>query len=230
MLTWCAAVNAEELETATRQKKQRIEAQMAMRGSHGTAPLVGSAGSAAPSIPADAEASAGAAATGAQAAGRAMTEDEEMAAAIAASLEGSSGTEESSDRPARVDSPAIAAVELQPEPAEGSANVSAMAFRLPTGERVQRKFAGERSLQDAFDYLQIEHGLEPGSYSMVRPTATLSCLQHCAAFACATPLAHVAGIVTNRFKNPRVTLCGRPKDFLQKNTNKTVRPHSLKLV
>ena len=146
-------------------------------------------------------ASAGAAATApAAAAGRPMTEDEEMAAAIAASLEGSSRTEETTDRPARVDSPAIAAVELQPEPAEGSANVSAMAFRLPTGDRVQRRFAGERSLQDAFDYLQIEHGLEPGSYSMVRATPCLPSLQHCASRRLFNVRCHVAVIATCRLK------------------------------
>lgn len=144
---------------------------MAMRGSHGTAALASSSGGfAAPSMTAGAGPSAG---DGFAAAGRAMTEDEEMAAAIAASLE---GAEHPPGRPPRVDSPAVAAVELQPEPADGSTNVSEMAFRLPSGERVQRRFAGERSLQDAFDYLQIEHGLEPGSYSMVSPDATLCCL------------------------------------------------------
>lgn len=153
---------------------------MAMRGSHGTAPLANSSGGfAAPSMAAAAGPSAG---DGFAAAGRAMMEDEEMAAAIAASLEGadtpgSSGAEQPPGRPARVDSPAVAAVELQPEPADGSAHVSEMAFRLPSGERVQRRFAGERSLQDAFDYLQIEHGLEPGSYSMVSSDATSCCLQ-----------------------------------------------------
>lgn len=177
LLTWRAAMSAEELETATKQKKQRIEAQMAMRGSHGTAPLVSTAGgAAAPSTAPDVEASAGMAAERPAATGRALTEEEELAAAIAASLEGaethgSSPAEPHSGQPARIDSPAVAAVELQPEPAEGTANVSAMAFRLPNGERVQRRFAGERSLQDAFDYLQIEHGLQPGTYSMVRPTS-----------------------------------------------------------
>ena len=170
-------MSAEELETATKQKKQRIEAQMAMRGSHGTAPIVSAAGgAAAPSTAPAVEASAGMAAERPAATGRALTEDEELAAAIAASLEGadtqgSSSAEQQSGEPSRIDSPVVAAVELQPEPAEGSANVSAMAFRLPSGERVQRRFAGERSLQDAFDYLQIEHGLQPGTYSMVRPTS-----------------------------------------------------------
>lgn len=146
---------------------------MAMRGSHGTAPLVDSGRDSAVL-----SATASAATETPAAAGRAMTEEEEMAAAIAASLEGagtaaSSDTEEQSARPARVDSPAIVPVELQPEPAEGSANVSAMAFRLPSGQRVQRRFAGERTLQDAFTYLQTEHGLEQGSYSMVRQTNAL---------------------------------------------------------
>lgn len=203
---------------------------MAMRGSHGTAPLVGSVGSAAPGMSAGAETLGEAAATAPPAASRAMTEDEEMAAAIAASLEGSSGTEQSPGRTERVDSPAIAAVELQPEPADGSANVSAMAFRLPTGERVERRFSGERSLQDAFDYLQIEHGLEPGSYTMVRQTATLPCLQHCVSrrlhsVSCLRSKSKLGALV------PHVSLRGRrPKDFLQKNTKKTVRPHSLQLV
>ena len=179
LLTWCAVMSAEELETATKQKKQRIEAQMAMRGSHGTAPIVSAAGgAAAPSTAPAVEASAGMAAERPAATGRALTEDEELAAAIAASLEGadtqgSSSAEQQSGQPSRIDSPVVAAVELQPEPAEGSANVSAMAFRLPSGERVQRRFAGERSLQDAFDYLQIEHGLQPGTYSMVRATSIL---------------------------------------------------------
>ena len=35
-----------------------------------------------------------------------------------------------------------------------------MAFRLPSGERVQRRFDGARTLQDAFDYLEAEHGSE----------------------------------------------------------------------
>lgn len=77
LLTGCAAVNAEELETANRQKKQRIEAQRAMRGSHGTAPIVNNDGAtAAPSTAASAVAEHPAAA------GRPMTEEEEMAAAI----------------------------------------------------------------------------------------------------------------------------------------------------
>lgn len=185
--------SAEELESANRQKKQRIEAQMAMRAGGGPAAAAASSGAGGGGNPAAltttlsgpmAGLSAGGGAAGAPAAtgtGRAaMTEEEEMEAAIRASLEGA-GTDGSSEpaQPARIDSPAVAPAELQPEPAQGTANVSAMAFRLPGGERVQRRFAGDRSLQDAFDFLHLEHGLAPGSYSMVRrrPQPAL-CLQN----------------------------------------------------
>jgi hypothetical protein len=67
----------------------------------------------------------------------------------------------------RAISPAVPTPELQPEPAEGSANVSAMVFRMPSGERVSRRFDGARTLQDAFDYLHVAHGSESTTVSSV---------------------------------------------------------------
>ena len=145
-----------------------------------------SAGGAAVSAAAGAGASvAAAAATTATgtggAGGRAMTEEEEMEAAIRASMGGADdsmeaaiqaslgsggGDEDGGGGGSSADTPAAAGARLGEEPAPDAPDVTTIMLRLPDGSQARRRFIASRSTQDVFDFLHSK-GFDPAAHSVM---------------------------------------------------------------
>jgi len=150
----------EQLETQREAKRQRAFARMA--ASKGCGVQVS-----APKKPVE---SSPAVAT--TAASRPLTEEEEIEAAIRASLEGANGealgnvSTTSSAAADGADSLDAARTRLGPEPDETETGVTTLMFRLPDGQQIVRRFLASRPTQDAFDFLEM-HGCAPGTYDMI---------------------------------------------------------------